>query len=125
MRRASFFSSYTRTMKGQRDEPVRVELTFTKEEMALLDRARQQLSNKTAGRLKDTILALAKLAEAEPNVKFQNRNATVETSPPESIPASASGDAPTPAPAPLRKTVTPKLRREIIARDQCCSIETL
>jgi hypothetical protein len=102
----------------QRDESVRVELTFTKEEMAILDWARQQLSNKTGGGLKDTILALAKLAVAEPKVKVQNPNATVVANRPESAPASSA--APAPTTAPLRKTVTPKLRREIIARDQCC-----
>jgi hypothetical protein len=107
----------------QRDESVRVELTITKEKMALLDRVRQQLSNKTGGGLKDTILALAKFAGAEPKVKVPNPDATVAAAP-------ASADAPNPAPAavlalataraPVRKTVAPKLRREIIARDQCC-----
>jgi endonuclease III len=44
----------------QRDESVRVELTFTKEEAELLEKARAILSHKTQGSLKETLLEMAR-----------------------------------------------------------------
>lgn len=46
--------------KIQKDESVRVELTFSKEEMALLEAAQAILSNKIGGNLKDSIVEMAK-----------------------------------------------------------------
>ncbi len=47
-------------MRTQKDESVRIELTFSKEEMKLLEEAQALLSNQTGGSLKATILELAK-----------------------------------------------------------------
>lgn len=43
----------------QKDESVRLELTLTKEEMELLNKARELLSNKTGGSLKNTLIEMA------------------------------------------------------------------
>ncbi len=45
--------------KIQKDESVRIELTFSKEEMLILQRAQELMSNQTGGGLKATILQLA------------------------------------------------------------------
>ena len=57
--------------KTQRDESVRVELTFSKEEMKLLEEARALLSHKTGGNLKDTLIEMAKktIHAHQPKVK--------------------------------------------------------
>jgi len=46
--------------RTQRNESVRVELTFSKEEMVLIRRAQDLLSHKTGGGLKETIVEMAK-----------------------------------------------------------------
>ncbi len=48
------------TKRIQKDESMRIELTFSKEEMELLKKAQELLSNQTGGGLKATILELAK-----------------------------------------------------------------
>src|SRR6266704_4716940 len=55
----------------QRDESVRIEITFSKEEMAVLKKAQELLSHKTGGRLKETVLemALKVVKAAEPKKK--------------------------------------------------------
>ena len=87
--------------KIQKDESVRVELTFSKEEMELIKKAQELLSTKTGGRLKDTLVETAKrvIKEFEPK-------------------KSATAVAAT-------KSVTPKLKREILKRDQCCQFRDL
>ena len=77
------------TQKIQRDESVRVELTFTKEEMELLKRAQALLSK---GNLKETVLALAE----------KSTTATVAVSR---------------RVKPETKKATPRLRKEILSRD--------
>ncbi len=72
----------------QRDESVRVELTFTKEEMELLKKAQAILSK---GNLKDTVLALAQKSTA---TVAASRRVKMET-----------------------RAITPRLRREILKRD--------
>jgi len=47
-------------VKVQKDESVRLEITFSKEEMELLEEAQALLSNKTGGKLRDTIVEMAK-----------------------------------------------------------------
>ena len=54
----------------QRDESVRVEMTFTKDEMNLMRQAEAVLSNKTGGGLKETVLELAKHALHTKNSGF-------------------------------------------------------
>ncbi len=46
--------------KIQRDESVRIELTFSKENMEIINQAKSLLSNKTGGGLKNTILEMAR-----------------------------------------------------------------
>ena len=83
--------------KIQSDESVRVELTFTKEEMALIETARTILSNKTGGHLKDTIVEMAKVVIKQAAPRKVDSTATVAV-----------------------KSVTPRLKREILQRDQVC-----
>jgi len=46
--------------KVQKDESVRLEMTFSKEEMDVLEEAQALLSNKTGGRLRDTFIEMAR-----------------------------------------------------------------
>ena len=100
----------------QKDESVRVELTFTKEEMELIEKAKAILSNKTGGGLKDTILEMAHgvVVKAGKVVGSSKElgSSQVVGSKPEVATATVAVAA--------NKTVTPKLRKEILNKDQCC-----
>lgn len=61
----------------QRDESVRVEITFSKEEMALINQARDILSNKTGGSLKETLLEMAGKIVAEGAAAARTRKAVI------------------------------------------------
>jgi len=89
----------------QRDESVRIELTFSKEEMALIKSAQALLSHKTGGTLKATFLEMA-------NKIVKTSTATVAVKNPSM----------TRVPATL-KTVTPRLKKEILNRDQVCQFK--
>ena len=77
---------------------MRLELTFSKEEMALIQKAKEILSHKTGGSLKSTVLEMASQV----------------------IKAQEPKNSPTATVAVAVKAVTPRLRREILQRDQCC-----
>src|SRR6185312_10475990 len=65
----------------QRDESVRVELTFSKDEMVLLKRAQDILSHKTGGDLKRTLLEMAQkvVSVAEPKARKTDLPAVEES----------------------------------------------
>ncbi len=87
----------------QKDESERLELTFTKQEMEVLRKAQSLLSNKTGGGLKDTILEMAnKIIHSNERRTFTS---TVEIK--------------------KLKSVTPKLRKEVLLRDQSCQFKDL
>ena len=90
----------------QRDESVRIELTFTKDEMALLKTAQDILSNKTGGSLKSTILETANRT-ATVAVKLHGKRDTRE------------------AGSVALKSLTPKLKRQVLDRDQSCQFKDL
>ena len=113
--------------KIQRDESVRVEITFTKEEMALIEEARALLSNKTGGVLKETILELARkalkrrkpLEQSSVLKQLKHRKNAVTAAaavPPE-------GEKPPDVEKQILKSVTPKLRNRILTRDKCCQFQ--
>ncbi|MFZ4405228.1 MAG: HNH endonuclease, partial [Pseudobdellovibrionaceae bacterium] len=84
----------------QQDDSVRVELTFTKEEMAWIKQAQDLLSNATGGGLKETLVHLAKtLVSKEQQARSKQ----------------------TPYLNPTKSGV-PSLavRRQVFQRDQCC-----
>ena len=105
----------------QKDESVRVELTFSKDEMALLKRAQDILSNKTGGSLKATVLEAAKrvIKSAE-----SSRAATVAVKLNDTHRSSEHFYEPTANPSrnepKVLKSVTPRLRKHILHRDQHC-----
>lgn len=132
--------------KIQQDESVRIELTFTKDEMHLIETARALLSNKTGGTLKATFIAMAEkmVKDAQPKtgasqVKKATRaataavnivNAEIEVKPRQSATATVAVKPPDVAiktaslvgPIALR-SVTPRLKREIRERDQVCQFK--
>jgi hypothetical protein len=90
----------TRT-QVQQDDSVRVELTFTAEEMAWINQAQDLLSNSTGGGLKETLVHLAKALvskELKARSKAQIKNHTSEKS---GLPSLTT-------------------RKQVFQRDQCC-----
>lgn len=79
----------------QADESVRVELTFSKEEMVLIEKAKELISNKGGATLKDSLVQMAELTIS----KYQ----------PKKVEFSAD-----------LKSVTPALKKVVIGRDQHC-----
>ena len=79
-------------MHIQRDQSTRVELTFSKHEMTIIKAAQAAMSHKTGGGLKETLLALANDV-----LKAKKSTATVAV-----------------------KTLTPRLKNEILQRDKFC-----
>lgn len=57
----------------QKDESIRLEVTFSKDEMAVIERAREILSHKTGGDLKATVLEMAKRVIKESQPQAQKR----------------------------------------------------
>lgn len=122
--------------KIQKDESVRLELTFSKEEMELLDQARALLSNKVGGELKSSIVEMAKRiikdsTPKEKSIKAVNHDArtisaatvAVNSNPKiKSTILDANRDVPILGPMTL-KTVTPRLKRVILKRDQFCQFK--
>ncbi len=117
--------------RTQKDESVRIELTFLKSEMAMLRRAQEILSNKTGGGLKDTILAMAEKVVASREVKVQlsepecqvksgeiNNRANLHEM---TNKAMKNNSAATVA---VNKTLTPKTKNVILSRDQSCQFKS-
>ncbi|MBX9768948.1 MAG: HNH endonuclease, partial [Bdellovibrionales bacterium] len=69
----------------QRDESVRLEITFTKEEMEILRSAQALLSNKTGGGLKESLVESAKRVIKSHEPKNKKSTATVVVNSPGSI----------------------------------------
>lgn len=95
----------------QKDESVRIELTLTKEEAELLKKAQELLSNKTGGGFKDTLLEMAEriVKSYEPKIKVIKDKPTFTSTVEVKKTYMKS-----------LKSVTPRLRKEIITRDQIC-----
>ena len=87
--------------RTQQDESVRIELTLSKEEMEIFKKAQEILSNQTGGTFKATILAMAKKTVQ-----------SMQEKPAQSVTLK-----------PHLKTITPKLRKFIFQRDQCCQFK--
>lgn len=80
----------------QSDESVRVEVTFSKEEMQVIGKAQAILSHKTGGNIKATLLEMA--------------NQIIKAQVPKNRPAATVAV----------QTTTPRLRKEILHRDRSC-----
>lgn len=127
----------------QQDESVRIELTLTKEEAELLKKAQELLSNKTGGSLKNTLIEMAQriVKSYEPKTKVklnhksnyepktqsngadENKN---EFKSKESTTFTATVAVDKKAlkkKAVELKSVTPRLKKEILERDQCCQFK--
>jgi 5-methylcytosine-specific restriction endonuclease McrA len=110
----------------QRDESTRVELTFSKNEMALIKSAQALLSHKTGGGLKETLIQLAHDILQKSTPKNIKKNSIIEdqgkiqnfisTQTSTYIATHAATDTATVA----VKNVTARLRKEILYRDQFC-----
>ena len=124
----------------QRDESVRVELTFTKDEMALMKKAQELLSTKTGGAFKSTLLEMAQRTINSYKPKSACKREAARKSACESTSEATDGAAvavknslaaekPTTQKARTDlkltppKSVTPKLKREILHRDQFCQFK--
>ncbi|MFZ4403305.1 MAG: HNH endonuclease, partial [Pseudobdellovibrionaceae bacterium] len=99
------------------DDSVRVELTFTAEEMTWIKTAQDLLSNSTGGGLKETLVHLAKTLvskEQQAQSKAQIKTQTSEKS--------ESEDSQNLNPP---KSAVPSLttRRQVFQRDQCCQYQ--
>ena len=107
----------------QKDESTRIELTFSKEEMLILKSAQESLSNKTGGSLKEVVLELACQHLQKQKKISQTSKPTTElaleskiTSTMEVISSQQASVANIPQ---TPKALTPRLRRQILQRDQC------
>ena len=126
----------------QRDESVRIELTFSKEEMELIKKAQELLSHQTGGGLKNTLVKMAEkvIKESQPKcaisqshqVKInqgtvnQGTNSQPEVKSGATVTVDIHSSSQSSSTAPKKaglKTVTPRLRREIFGRDQCCQFK--
>jgi 5-methylcytosine-specific restriction endonuclease McrA len=106
----------------QRDESTRIELTFSKEEMAIIKSAQALLSHKTGGGLKETLIQLAQEVLKKTTPQFTPKTTPQFTS--KSIPQSTATVAVESRSSPLQnkpvKSITPALRKKILFRDQFC-----
>ena len=102
--------------KVQRDESVRIELIFDKEEMAIIKKAQELLSNKTGGKLKDTLLEMAKKT-----IKSYEQKTPTTTA----VAMKLTGQRPLKINSVPRvtKSITPRVRRDVLARDQHCQFK--
>ncbi len=106
----------TSKQRIQSDESIRIELTFSKQEMALVKRAQELLSNQTGGKLKETILKMAeKLVQQSQGKKSKEFtvNADIEKDSARTMETKTTATV-------AVKSVTPKLRYQIINRDKFC-----
>lgn len=97
----------------QRDESVRLELTFSKDEMATIERAREILSHKTGGALNAAILEMARVVikAAQPKARLKSK-----VPPPTNV--STYGE-PIPSPNPIEakdKPTAPPLKNYPLSR---------
>jgi hypothetical protein len=108
----------------QRDESTRVELTFSREEMGVIQKAQALLSHQTGGNLKCTFMEMAKQVIRASSIRMRKQG--LQSFSTGKIPSSV---AITPVSIPTAtvavKTITPKLRREILARDQVCQFTNI
>jgi vancomycin resistance protein YoaR len=88
--------------KTQKDESVRIELTFSKAEAEILSQAQKFLSNKTGTSLKNAILEMAKGTIK----KLETKNSTATVAVRHNL-----------------KTLTPKIKKTVLNRDQCCQFK--
>ena len=135
----------------QQDESVRIELTLTKDEAELLKKAQELLSNKTGGSLKNTLIEMAertvKSYEPKTKVKPNHKPDHEPMAKPNDEPKAKSNYADenknkfkskenTTFTATMAvnkkelkkkdaelKSVTPRLKKEILVRDQCCQFK--
>jgi len=113
--------------KIQQDESVRVELTFSKEEMELIEEARALLSNQTGGELKESFVLMArKIVNGSKPKKLEKTVCAknLELSKPKErqnlnifTAAAAVGNIKKPI---FLRSVTPKLKREVLHEEKCC-----
>ncbi len=97
------------TKQIQKDESVRIELTFSKAEMAILQKAQELLSNQTGGSLKATILKLAKKSlKAKQNMRS---DATISATLAVNLPLANAKSA---------RYVPAAVKRSIFTRDKHC-----
>ncbi|MBX9766922.1 MAG: hypothetical protein K2X47_06590, partial [Bdellovibrionales bacterium] len=123
----------------QRDESVRIEMTFTKEEMEILRSAQALLSNKTGGGLKESFVESAKcvikshqpkpprtkktITAAVVNELSEEKSEITTTVVMDSLEGAKSENAIAPAVVTKERTlksVTPRLRREVRQKGEGC-----
>lgn len=97
----------------QKDESVRLELTLSKEEMALIERARQILSHKTGGALRCSIVQMAKEVIAAQEVKKKSSSQKPASN---ENPSTKSSFTSTVEP----KSVGPRIRRALLNQNKGC-----
>jgi hypothetical protein len=139
--------------KIQKDESVRIELTFTRDEMVLIEQAKSLLSNKTGGGIKDTNVKMAetviqknakwilnkehkehkaeKAEKAEKNAESNKKdslNSKERSSTTATAEVNAAADLLKKTFAPKYMTpkyMTPKLRAKILNRDRSCQYKDI
>lgn len=112
--------------KIQQDESVRVELTFTKDEMELIEAARTILSNQAGGGIKESFVLMAQkiVNGAKPRKGKKNQGFTASTATAAvNLDQKAQEFQPFSGFAKSLKSVTPKLKKEILNRDKYCQFK--
>lgn len=96
----------------QKDESKRIEMTFTKEEMDLIEKAQSVLSNKVGGGLKDTILEMAKrITQSKLHDSKLSKEVCTKK---ESLKSTSAAEV---------KSLGLKLKKEILQKDQFCQFK--
>ncbi len=104
----------------QKDESQRVELTFSKKEMAILKQAQSLVSNKAGGGLKDTILEMAKKVVSQSELKQSELKQNEPRKERNTVPATVAVKKLSNTTKPISKAVPLKMKKEIKQRDQRC-----
>ena len=107
----------------QSDESVRLELTLSKEEMALIKRAQDLLSNKTGGGLKATLLEMATRTVTDKTMKTTSQTSAAKCESTATVAVKFQNQFLLTKKENLPQHVTPRLRREILSRDHACQFK--
>lgn len=103
----------------QRDESVRLELTFSQEEMKVIRKAQELLSHQTGGGLKETLVALAEKLIQRQNSNNKSIEKVSVASPTATMTMMTVKTTATVAVKPTG-ALTPNLKQRVFHRDQCC-----
>jgi hypothetical protein len=109
--------------KIQKDESIRIEMTFSKEEMEILNQVKTRMSHKTGGSLKETLMILAKKQLQEKSDHGTDNIATATAKMAEILKNGNSEKSDDNKPTKTNKTITPKMRAKLLHENASCEFK--